>query len=274
MTTKIEWCDETINPIVGCTKISDGCRNCYAEKMAWRLKCMGIPKYQDVVDRNGWTGEIGVDMTAFEKLPKSPKRVFVDSMGDLFHDKVKEVDIVHIWTEMGEFYDKDDEIQDVSNRPGHTYLVLTKRPKRALDILSRGYLRGWERRNVWLGVSVEDADNLWRVDELLRIPAAVRFVSFEPLLDDIKIPDHFFSGVCIEHCETTMQTPCEDPETCFTKAKGIDWVIAGKENGPRARQCPEEAIKNLYSQCKSANIPFFDKSLNYISREFPREYLK
>lgn len=82
--TKIEWCHETINPIVGCSKVSEGCQNCYAEKMAWRLKCMGNPKYQDVVDHNGWTGEIAGDMSVFDKLPKKPKKIFISSMGDLF----------------------------------------------------------------------------------------------------------------------------------------------------------------------------------------------
>ncbi|HUT43013.1 MAG TPA: DUF5131 family protein [Desulfobacterales bacterium] len=116
--TKIEWCDETINPIVGCTKISEGCQNCYAEKMAWRLKCMGIPKYQDVVDRNGWTGEIGIDFSVFNKLPtRVAKSVFICSMSDLFHENIEDWQIIRVF-------------QAIIDSPAHTFLLLTKRPER------------------------------------------------------------------------------------------------------------------------------------------------
>ena len=233
--TKIEWCDITINPIVGCTKISAGCQNCYAEKMAWRLKCMGIPKYQDVVDKNGWTGNIGVDMSVFHKLPFKEKKVFVVSMGDLFHDHVA-LDMLNlIYWAMREY-------------PWHTYILLTKRPERMAGVVGRWTQNGkYINPNVWLGVT---AENQKRADEripiLLQVPAAVRFISVEPMLAPVEF-DQFWSVLGV----------------------GIDWVIAGPETGPGARPCKPEWIASLYEQCQDAGVPFFDKSKNYIVREFP-----
>jgi len=236
MPTKIEWCDETINPIVGCSKISEGCRNCYAEKMAWRLKCMGHPKYQDVVDKNGWTGKIAADLSQFHSLPRKPKKVFVISMGDLFHENVPDGSIAMVFYAMRDY-------------PQHIYMLLTKRPDRMEYFLKRRIsprcIKGIS--NLWLGITVESSSCLWRIDELLKIPAAVRFISFEPMLELIEF-DQFWNPLGV----------------------GIDWVIAGPETGPGKRKCKPVWIENLYEQCQDSGIPFFDKTKNdWLAREFP-----
>jgi protein gp37 len=247
--SKIEWTDITINPIVGCSKISPGCYHCYAEKMAYRLKCMGVKKYQAVVDENGWTGKIGVDFSdTFKKLPKKPKKIFVSSMGDLFHEKVNWNDQYKIF-EMAYLYQY------------HTFILLTKRPQNLLRYydsiffhLKRNYNFGGEyRENIWLGVT---AENQKRADEripiLLQIPAAVRFVSVEPMLERVNI----FSGKYID----------------INNPQWVDWVICGPETGPGARPCKPEWIEDLYEQCKAAGVPFFDKrKTGWLAREFPKE---
>ena len=254
MPTKIEWTDETINPIVGCSKISSGCAHCYAEKMAWRLKCMGIPKYQDVVDRNGWTGEIRGDLGQFYKLPKKPKKVFICSMSDLFHENLGDGSRVMVFYAMRDY-------------PQHTYMILTKRPDRMAYFLRRRISPNCIKAipNLWLGVT---AENQKRADErisiLLQIPAAIRFVSVEPMLNSIDIrnyvlPPHTTLGL---NGETKYYTP-------YLNSR-LDWVIVGPETGPGKRECKPEWIEDLYDQCKAAGVPFFDKSKkNWIAREFP-----
>lgn len=220
--TKIEWTDYTINPIVGCSKISAGCKNCYAEKMAWRLKCMGIPKYQDVVDENGWTGRMHRDMTVFNGLPKKSKKVFVGSMCDLFHDQVP-----INW--VGRILDK------FIDYPQHTFMILTKRPKGMKWVFRNMPHVGFNSlNNTWLGVT---AENQKRADEripiLLQIPAAVRFVSIEPMLERIDLTQYL-------HC-------------------GINWTIIGAESGPKKRFFDPKWAESIISQCKKANVPVFYK---------------
>ena len=236
MMSKIEWCDITINPIVGCTKISEGCQNCYAEKMAYRLKCSGIRKYQDVVDKDGWTGKIGVDKTALMMLPGKPKKIFISSMGDFFHNNVGVLTMDLVF-------------KIVKLNPQHTFIFLTKRIERVLDLFHpKKYLP-----NLWLGVT---AENQKRADEripvLLQIPAAVRLVSVEPMLErvDLEIPwGQGIGDLIIEN---------------------LNWVICGPETGPKARPCKTEWIEDLYHQCKSAGVPFFDKrKTGWIAREYP-----
>ena len=231
--TKIEWCHETINPIVGCSKVSEGCQNCYAEKMAWRLKCMGNPKYQDVVDHNGWTGEIAGDMNQFHSLPKKPRKVFVVSMGDLFNENVRDQAVDMIFYAMRDY-------------PQHTYMLLTKRPDRMNYFLkkriSQSCLKGIP--NLWLGITAENQkryDERWPI--LSKIPAAVKFVSLEPALERINI-DIF--------------------------APWPDWVIWGPETGPGKRPFKDEWALSVYEQCQEKGIPFFDKTKkNWLAREFP-----
>jgi len=270
--TKIEWVQGTdgvkgltINPIVGCSKISEGCQNCYAEKMAWRLKCMGIPKYQDVVDRNGWTGKIGVDMSVFNNLPEKPKKIFVGSMGDLFHDNVP------TYKTYGHIFDRaymSNYKKGMKLKEPSIFIFLTKRPINMLKKIEYYQHRygGNMPSNIWLGVT---AENQKRADEripiLLQIPAAKRFVSVEPMLDFISIKH------LLNLKEPTFKTGIVGAD-CFgyQNKRCISWVIAGPETGPGKRECKPGWIRDLYEQCQAAGVPFFDKrKKNWIAREFP-----
>jgi protein gp37 len=245
MTTKIQWCDETINPIVGCTKISDGCKNCYAEKMAWRLKNIGIGKYQDVVNENGWTGKICVDIDVFDKLPKyKSKKVFVCSMGDIFHKNVTENQINQVTKMM---------VHPMSGMSHHTYILLTKRPDR---IPVSSYERFSEWKNVWLGVTVENQKSDERIEQLLKVPATVRFLSVEPMLESINIVNQLHTGK-------------------------INWVICGPETGQKKRPFDLNWARFLRDQCRTAGVPFFYKKHDDPAtpkdlriKEFPKQTIK
>jgi protein gp37 len=176
----IEWTEATWNPIAGCALVSPGCTNCYAMRMAARLQAMGLEKYAGTTRKSGrrhvWTGRINVDVGSIA-APfnwRKPKRIFVNSMSDLFQDGV-EADLVHrIWGVMERAH-------------WHTFQILTKRPARMAEILSQPIFPMLP--NVWLGTSVENEDYLGRIDELRSVPALVRFISFEPLLGPIAAPD-------------------------------------------------------------------------------------
>lgn len=171
--TQIEWTDATWNPVAGCTIVSAGCTNCYAMEMAKRLEAMRVDKYQGLTCRSGkrtiWNGIVREDSIALQ-IPlrwKNPKKIFVNSMSDLFHEGVSDRFIHDVWTVMSE-------------TPRHHYQILTKRPERMCE-----FVRSQVRRvlpNVWLGTSVENADVAERVDHLRTVPAAIRFISFEPLI--------------------------------------------------------------------------------------------
>ena len=167
--TKIEWADMAINPMVGCSKCSPGCDNCYAEKMAYRLSKMPATaaKYAGVVDENGWTGKISaLDLSCFDKLPKKACRVFVGSMTDLFNKDVP--------------FDVQGKIlSTIARNQQHTFMLLTKRA----DLMRKRYHTLLP--NVWLGVTACNRDELHKLDTLRQTPAAKRFVSFEPLLGDV-----------------------------------------------------------------------------------------
>jgi protein gp37 len=189
--TSIEWTDATWNPVAGCTIVTAGCTNCYAMKMAARLEAMGVEKYKGLTRRSGdrhvWSGKLRLDEEALE-IParwKKAKRVFVNSMSDLFHEDVPTAFIARVW-------------QAMAAAPQHTFQILTKRPERMALVLSDDALFK-SLGNVWLGTSVEDSRTLGRLDELRRTPAAVRFVSFEPLIGSV----------------------------CAADLKGIDWAIVG-----------------------------------------------
>jgi protein gp37 len=176
--TSIEWTDATWNPVAGCTVLSPGCTNCYAMRMAARLEAMGVNKYRGLTRKSGrravWTGNVRLDRKALETPVtwKRPKRIFVNSMSDLFHDAVP-VDFVHnVWDVM-------------SATPRHTYQILTKRPDRMADVTKSLPTLS----NVWLGTSVESSEYLGRLDALRRVNAIVRFVSFEPLLGSVADAD-------------------------------------------------------------------------------------
>jgi protein gp37 len=172
--TSIEWTDATWNPIAGCTIMSAGCTNCYAMRMAARLEAMGTEKYRGLTRRSGkrmvWTGKIRLDekALAIPKAWKKPRLVFVNSMSDLFHEKVPFAFVKRVWDVM-------------EGTPQHTYQILTKRPDR-MAVAAR-LLQ--QLPNVWLGTSVEDSEVLHRIDELRSVPASIRFISFEPLIGSV-----------------------------------------------------------------------------------------
>jgi len=178
--TTIEWTDATWNPVAGCKIITPGCTNCYAMRMAARLDAMRVEKYAGLTRKSGgryiWTGKIRLDHEALS-IPtrwKKHRKIFVNSMSDLFHDDVPADFVAKVWAVMSE-------------TPRHTYQILTKRPDRMRAVLSE--IAAKSLPNVWLGTSVEHSEVLWRLDELRNVPAKIRFVSFEPLIGSVSSAD-------------------------------------------------------------------------------------
>ena len=215
--TSIEWTDATWNPVAGCTVLTAGCTNCYAMRMAARLEAMGTDKYRGLTRKRGgrakWTGKITLDRKALS-IPATwskPRRVFVNSMSDLFHPDVPADFIGNVWKVM-------------ADTPRHTYQILTKRPDRMAQVVP--HLQ--KLANVWLGTSVEDDRVLHRIDELRTIPAFVRFISFEPLIGSVANADltdiHWAivggeSGPNARHMEPRwveeIESLCRDTGTAF-----------------------------------------------------------
>ncbi|MBN9598021.1 MAG: DUF5131 family protein [Afipia sp.] len=172
--TSIEWTDATWNPVAGCTILTAGCTNCYAMRMASRLEAMGTEKYRGLTRKSGkravWTGKIRLDEAALlaPLAWRKPRKVFVNSMSDLFHEAVPAEFIAKVWHTM-------------EATPHHTYQILTKRPDRMVELVPA--LK--RLSNVWLGTSVEDDRVLGRIDDLRNVPAFVRFISFEPLIGSV-----------------------------------------------------------------------------------------
>lgn len=260
--TKIEWCDETWNPITGCSKISEGCQNCYAQRMATRLAGrFGYPKEEPFAptfhpDRLGEPSQL-----------RKPRRVFVCSMGDLFHESVP--------------YNLVNEVFfTIQNCPQHKFLVLTKRPKRMREYMGRvASCRAWPQNeivytNVWLGVTAENqrtADE--RIPELLNIPAAGHFVSVEPMLGPVDLY-RWFPPQCDGHQVGEDEYGHPEIEQCDGYCKPlIDWVICGAETGPGKRPMNLKWAVKLREQCVHAGIPFFGKKFSdgtpMAVREFP-----
>jgi len=218
----IEWTEATWNPIAGCTVLSPGCTNCYAMRMAARLQAMGMAKYAGTTRKSGkrhvWTGRVNIDAKALAAPLgwKKPQRIFVNSMSDLFQEKADAHFVGRVWRVMQQAH-------------WHSFQVLTKRPDRMLDLLCRPEFP--RLPNVWLGTSVESEDYLDRIELLRRVPAAVRFVSFEPLLGPITAPD----------------------------LRGIQWAIIGGESGPRARPMQESWVEQLHTACERQGVAFFFK---------------
>ncbi|MDG4821781.1 phage Gp37/Gp68 family protein [Asanoa sp. WMMD1127] len=216
--TAIEWTEVTWNPSTGCDRISAGCDNCYALTLAKRLKAMGAAKYQN--DGDPRTSGPGFQLTVHPSALRqpynwtTPSTVFVNSMSDLFHARVP-TDFVR------------DVFAVIADTPQHTYQILTKRSSRLRKIADR---LDWPR-NLWMGVSVEDSASLQRVEDLRAVPAAVRFLSCEPLLGPLNEVD----------------------------LEGIGWVIAGGESGPRFRPVAPEWVAGLRERCLAAEVPFFFK---------------
>lgn len=275
--TSIEWTDRTWNPVRGCSRVSQGCVNCYAERQAARFAGEGEPFHQFVAKVNGhpaWTGKVElVEKHLEDPLHwRKPCKVFVNSMSDLFHEALLDEAIDRVFAVM-------------ALCPQHTFQILTKRPERMHEYLLRPYRTGdiqvhvkelidvhhlpdavnrvfygrveeakalfdrilaepgpypefsdtdiWPLRNVWLGVSVEDQANKHRIDILRQVPAAVRFLSIEPLLEDIG----------------------------KLNLEGIHWVIVGGESGPGARPLRVEWVRSIQAQCRTAEVACFVKQL-------------
>ena len=216
--TAIEWTEVTWNPTTGCDRISAGCDHCYAMTLSKRLKAMGQPKYQN--DGDPRTSGPGFGVTLHPSALSLPytwrgnKTVFVNSMSDLFHARVPVSFVRDVFRVIGE-------------TPQHTYQVLTKRSARLRKIA--GGLE-WPP-NLWIGVSVEDAAAMGRVDDLRQVPAAVRFLSCEPLIGPL-------GGLDLS---------------------GIGWVIAGGESGPDHRPVDPSWVTGIRDACVSAEVPFFFK---------------
>ncbi|MGV9691273.1 DUF5131 family protein [Streptomyces sp. NPDC003444] len=214
----IEWTEATWNPTTGCDRVTPGCDNCYALTLSRRLKLMGASKYQNDGDPRtsgpGFGLTIHPDALDVPLQWKTPRMVFVNSMSDLFHARVP-LDFVRQVFEV------------IASTPQHTYQLLTKRSLRLRRIADR---LDWPP-NLWMGVSVENRDQLDRVDDLRTVPAAVRFLSCEPLLGPL-------NGLNLD---------------------GIGWVIAGGESGPGHRPVEEEWLIDIRDLCSAAGVPFFFK---------------
>lgn len=218
----IEWTDATWNPVTGCTIISPGCTNCYAMRMAARLQAMKHPAYEGVTRKSGkrqvWTGAVHENENVLEAPLgwRRPKRIFVNSMSDLFQDGVSKEFVARVW--------------DVMERASrHEYQVLTKRPDRMLEVIGSGALPPLP--NVWLGTSVESAKYADRINLLRQVPAAVRFISFEPLIEPV------------------------GP----VNLNGIHWAIVGGESGPGARPMDVSWIDDIKTSCDEHGTAFFFK---------------
>jgi protein gp37 len=213
----IEWTEATWNPTTGCDRISPGCDNCYALALAKRLKAMGNAKYQTDGDpRTSGPGFGVVEHDDSLRIPlswRTPRTVFVNSMSDLWHAHVSDDFIRRVFAVM-------------AATPQHTYQLLTKRPRRVVRMA--GELT-WPH-NVWMGVSVETQAFAWRVDDLRRVPAAVRFVSAEPLLGQVTL-----------------------------NLEGMDWLIVGGESGRNHRPMRGEWVRDLRDQCEASGTAFFFK---------------
>lgn len=266
--SSIEWTDTTWNPIGGCRRVSPGCENCYAEKIAWRFKGEGQP-FEGLVKETSmgprWSGKVIVRRAQLAwPLRQRPRHCFVASMSDVFHEDLPELASQAIWGVM-------------SVLPRFTFQALTKRPARAREILSRTtrseavsaagkliesmrdrnllhsldaaiprHSRVWPPRNVWLGTSIEDqkrADK--RLPDLIEAPAALRFVSVEPLLGDLSI-SRFLAP--------RLELPRE-----LGAPHGVRWVIVGGESGPGARPMHPEWARRVRDECRMIGTAFFFK---------------
>lgn len=218
--SSIEWTDATWNPVAGCTVISPGCTNCYAMRMAARLEAMGTAKYAGLTRRSGgravWSGRVRLDHDSLDAPLrwKKPRMVFVNSMSDLFHDGIPTSFVKKVWSVMEAAH-------------WHTFQILTKRPERMAEFTKLVPALP----NVWLGTSVENGDYISRLDHLRKVNAAIRFVSFEPLLSSVVEAD----------------------------LAGIAWAIVGGESGPKARPMNRQWVEEIRRACRESGTAFFFK---------------
>jgi protein gp37 len=286
--SKIEWTNKTWNPVVGCSKVSAGCKNCYAIRMAWRLQHIhhSAEKYADTVEKTAggqlnWTGKVNLSESDLKKplAWKQPRMIFVNSESDLFHEAIPFEFIDKVFAVMGRCQH-------------HTFQVLTKRPARMLEYynsdpyqrilnasyslnLPKGHSLGagidnpntpgaWGWKHVWLGVSVENQQTAnERIPILLQTPAAIRFLSCEPLLGPVTLPLHSgaINPVCITCSGSGKVNGIRCPRKCIDGKNpfAIDWIIAGGESGKDARPMNPYWVRSLRDQSVKAGIPFFFK---------------
>jgi len=260
--TRIEWTDATWNPIRGCTRVSEGCRNCYAERVAARFSGYGQPYAGLAVMTSAgprWTGSVvAIEEHLDDPMRwRKPRRVFVNSMSDLFHDDVPDDLLDLLFSTMS-----------VCNI--HTFQVLTKRPQRMCDYLraperakriensSYGLPTGWPIPNVWIGVSVENqptADE--RIPLLFETPATVRFLSIEPMIEPTSL-----RWLCAwpENKPHTAMNPTDNTNQ-FDGLRRLDWIICGGESGPGARPMELDWARSLRDQCATSGTAFFMKQI-------------
>ena len=242
--TKIEWCDETWNILTGCTRVSPGCENCYAERLA-ATRMKNHPRYEGVSQMTPagprFTGEVRCHEQLLDvpRRWRKPRMIFVSAQSDLFHPSVPAEFIAKVFATMAEARQ-------------HRFQVLTKRPERAADLLNDppGGTT-WPLPNVWIGTSVEDQQRAEeRIPHLLNCPAAVRFVSVEPLLDYVNLR-------CLNPGVDFWLDALDTPDPQFA----LDWVIVGGESGPNARQMNVAWARSLVDQCRDTEVACFVKQL-------------
>lgn len=215
--TKIEWTESSWNPITGCSPISPGCAHCYAARFAKRLQAMGNPRY-----KNAFEVTIHEDLINAPLSWKKPQMIFVNSMSDLFHDDVPTEIIKRIFDTM-------------NKAPAHTFQVLTKRAERLAELAPE---LQWSD-NIWMGVSIENQDMIFRSDLLRQTDAHIKFISAEPLLSSL-------DGLNLE---------------------GIDWLIVGGESGPGCRPMQKEWVLDLKNLCEATDTAFFFKQWGGINKK-------
>lgn len=264
--TRIEWADVTWNPVTGCTPVSSGCAHCYAARMANRLR----GRYGYPADEP-FRVKVHPDKLREPYRWRKPRRVFVCSMGDLFHEDVEEEFIDEVFATM------DGELGDGTNAKQHTYQLLTKRPTRMREYMeefldaSADYHDGaWHiyvPQNVWLGVtSCNQTEADWDIPELLRTPAAVRFVSLEPLLGQIDLESLDCGEWWFDALRGIRREPGLPPFGGSPDYPRLDWVIVGAETGPGRRPCKLEWIESIVAQCREAEVPCFVKQIEINGR--------
>lgn len=260
--TGIEWTDATWNPVTGCTKVSQGCKNCYAERVSNRFN-KEFTKIELHPERLDWPLRWRGSKQA--KAEGRPSRIFVNSMSDLFHEEVPDAFIMQVF--------------EVMRKSRHTFQVLTKRPARMLKLMKNPgepvltSVRFINFPYVWLGVSVENQETAdERIPILLQIPAAVRFVSYEPALGALNLR-HIQHNREVEIDSLTGDHGVYRPLSGKSDKK-LDWVIAGGESGPHARTAHPDWFRSVRDQCQAAGVPFFFKQWGDWSPNRPGDYGK
>ena len=254
--TTIAWTDETINPIVGCSRISAGCEKCYAETAAKTARLQQFPQYQKVAKWNGTVEFVESQLIKPYEWKKS-KKIFICSMADIFHENVP-----FKWVEEI-FY-------MIENCPQHTFQILTKRPERMIEFFDWYIARNSDHSvelqwtmpdNIWLGVSCENqamADK--RIPLLMQIPAKVRFLSCEPLLEPINLSKF----LPIEWSEIAEDWIESWPGIGSYSTDYPNWIIVGLESGSNARRCDLQAVHSIINQCQTAKVKVFCKQLGTV----------